>query len=63
MLTPERAKQLAEAEGCKFFPTGLTGNRFVIERSADNWAYISAAQLAETSEHKFRYFYIPDRRD
>lgn len=65
-MTPERAVQLAEENGCKMYPTGASKlpGRYVIEQAdnPDNFHYITHSEIQECSEEKFRHFYVLEPR-
>lgn len=63
-MTPERAKQLAEDNGCTFEQVGVGRHDvYKIVRSPDNWVYITGGTLNSVSDAQFIGFYIPDKRD
>lgn len=62
-MTPERAKQLAEDNGCTFFQLPGDPDTWVIERNRNNFGYIVRAALRDCTEAHFVAYYIPDKRD
>lgn len=61
-MTLEEAEQLCADNGCRIYASGLTGNRFTIERTPDNYHYINKDELKACSKEKFLYFYILEPR-
>lgn len=60
-MTPERAKEVAAANGCTFTREGPQA--FKIARSEVNYGFITPGALSRVSEEQFIAFYIPDKRD
>lgn len=59
-MTPERAKEIAEGDGCTFIEQYTTG--FRIGRGSGNYAFVSRKQLMHCSEFMFVYAYMPTRQ-